>query len=72
MSNKKEKENIVKTKPVFIDPSVVSPRELSSDEMNQIAGGAIPIAAVIWVTSCGEMLAGGVALAVVTIVDKVD
>jgi lactobin A/cerein 7B family class IIb bacteriocin len=72
LSTKKERKRLVKAKPVFIDPSVVSPRELSSDEMNQIAGGAIPIAAVIWVTSCGEMLAGGVALAIATVVDKVD
>jgi len=56
-------------KEVFVDPTVVSPRELTLNEMSEITGGVAP-GVVIWVTSCGEPLAGGVALAVVTVVEK--
>jgi len=55
---------------VFVDPVAISPRELTLDEMNQLTGGVAPVA-VVWVTSCGEMLAGGVAITIITGVEAV-
>ena len=56
---------------VFVDPVVVSPRELTVNEMSEITGGVAPIA-VVWVTSCGEMLAGGIVVTGVTVVDYIE
>lgn len=53
---------------VFIDPSAVTPRQLCENEMAALSGG-LPIAVIIWVTSCGEGLGAMVALTVVTVTE---
>jgi len=51
---------------IFIDPSVVGPRELNSDEMSDLSGASLP---VVWATFCGEGLASTVTVAAITLID---
>jgi len=51
---------------IFIDPSVVGPRELNADEMSDLSGAGLP---VVWATFCGEGLASAATVAAITLID---
>jgi len=51
----------------FIDPSVVTPRELGNAEMSDLSGGFI-LTVAVWATACGYPLAIGVVATASTIV----
>lgn len=56
----------MKTERIFIDPSVVGPRELNTDEMSDLSGAGLP---VVWATFCGEGLASSVTVIAISIID---
>ena len=58
-----------KPEQAFIDPAGVSPRMLTNAEMHDLSGGALPLVAVIWVTSCGSALVVTVVVVAVTVLE---
>jgi hypothetical protein len=53
---------------IFVDPSIVGPRELDSKGMSDLSGAGAA-APVLFATACGEGLAALVAVGIDTVID---